>query len=91
MALPLTSHDEKLRIKGLGRRFGFLPMHFLEDLFEGPHFSSADSLQNSAPPFPLWPSFQASRMWTGRPTFASCKINHQVEWTKMHRAKKLTS
>ena len=36
MALPLASNDEKLRIKGLGRRFGFLPVHLLEDLFEGP-------------------------------------------------------
>ena len=38
MALPLTSNDEKLRIKGLGRRFGFLPVHLLEDLFKGPPF-----------------------------------------------------
>ena len=36
MALPLASNDEKLRVKGLGRRFGFLPVHLLEDLFEGP-------------------------------------------------------
>ena len=36
MALPLASNDEKLRIKGLGRRFGFLPVHLLEGLFEGP-------------------------------------------------------
>ena len=36
MALPLASNDEKLRIKGLGRRFGFLLVHLLEDLFEGP-------------------------------------------------------
>ena len=36
MALPLASNDEQLRIKGLGRRFGVLPMHLLEDLFEGP-------------------------------------------------------
>ena len=36
MSLPLASNDEKLRIKGLGRRFGFLPVHLLEDLFEGP-------------------------------------------------------
>ena len=35
MALPLASNDEKLRIKGLGRMFSFLPVHLLEDLFEG--------------------------------------------------------
>ena len=38
MALPLASNDDKLRVKGLGRRFGFLPVHLLEDLFEGPLF-----------------------------------------------------
>ena len=36
MALPIASNDEKLRIKGLGRRFGFLPVHHLEVLFDGP-------------------------------------------------------
>ena len=36
IALSLASNDDKLRIKGLGRRFGFLPVHLLEDLFEGP-------------------------------------------------------
>ena len=36
MALPLASNDEKLRIKGLGRRFSFLPVQLLEDLFEVP-------------------------------------------------------
>jgi hypothetical protein len=35
MALPLASNDEKLRIKGLGCRLGFLPVHLLEELFEG--------------------------------------------------------
>ena len=29
MALPLASNDEKLRIKGLGRRFGFLLVDLL--------------------------------------------------------------
>ena len=39
-----------------------------------PHFSSADSLQDSAPSFPLWPSLQASRMWTGQPTSPPAKL-----------------
>ena len=36
MALPLASNDEQLRIKWLGHRFGVLPVHILEVLFEGP-------------------------------------------------------
>ena len=35
MALPLTSNDKQLWIKWLGRGFGVLPVHLLEDLSEG--------------------------------------------------------
>ena len=61
MALPLASNDEKLRVKGLGRRFGFLPVHLLEDLFEGPPLllrRLAAELGAILPLVAFFPSFQ---------------------------------
>jgi hypothetical protein len=34
-SLPLTSNDDQLWIEWLGRRFGVLPVHLLEDGCEG--------------------------------------------------------
>ena len=87
MALPLASNDEKIRVKGLGRRFGSCPCTSWKTSLKVPHFSSADSLQNSAPSFPLWPSFQAYRMWTGQPTFMMRSILWSSPWT-YHRLTK---